>query len=67
MASEDTNTSPSPNKYNVTNFNIVSSDGKQSKDLVKQPWFTITFEESLGLGKNANVLLNWAQHDRLFL
>jgi hypothetical protein len=57
MATEDTNVSPSPKKYNVTNFNIVSSHGKQSKDLVKQPWFTINFEESLGLGQTANVLL----------
>ena len=48
----DDDSNPGPGSYNVTKVNIISSTGKQSKDLTKHPWYTINLIEGMGLDQN---------------
>lgn len=47
-ATDDSN--PGPGSYTIEDFNIISSTGKQTKDITKNPWYTINLVESMGLG-----------------
>ena len=41
---------PGPGSYSINKFNIISSTGKQTKDITKNPWYSISLVESMGLG-----------------
>ena len=49
MTATDDGNNPGPGSYNVSKVNIISSTGKQSKDMTKHPWRSINLVEGMGL------------------
>lgn len=54
--STDDGSNPGPGKASVTRCNIISSSGKQSSDITKHPWRSISFVEGMGLDGDPNYI-----------